>query len=74
MNSKQRRKFRRKWKYVAEVTEVREWASHLVRLCDMDEWCINRFGKHKYVVDGYGLKFYFDSMENFIEFKITWSQ
>jgi len=74
MNSKQRRKFKRRWKYTVGIYNRYESPSEeLMRLVNMDSWCHDRFGKHKYRMDGYAEKFYFDSEENLVEFKLYWA-
>ena len=72
MNSKQRRKFNRKWKYRATIVE-RITSIVIPKITILDDLCKQKFGKNGYkFIHRYqeGVIFAFDREENFVEFKL----
>lgn len=74
MNSKQRRKFNRKWRYRSTVTEYTPAMPYYI-LDEIHYWCVRRFGKNGYVAfwdDSVGkIVFAFDSAEKLVEFQMV---
>ena len=65
MNCKQRRKYRRRWKYSADV-DLAGWDEYI----EMYDWCVNRFGKDNFQTTRF--KFLFDVEDNLLLFHLKW--
>lgn len=79
MNSKQRRKFRRKWKYCVDahslsVTGCTDPLGVLSYMFDMEVWCSKHIGKKSFLVTyKKGVIFMFDDSQKYMKFMLTWS-
>lgn len=75
MNSRQRRKQRRRFKHDVMVS----WHSHsgtmmIEHLVDMLEWCHTRYGENGYFYSwDEVIRFSFSSVERVVEFKLRWA-
>jgi hypothetical protein len=73
MNSAQRRKFRRKWRYGVGYREFQE-NFNAYRIFDMVDWCDRNYGvKNWQLSDQDGYYFLFDRPERLTEFIMRWS-
>jgi hypothetical protein len=63
VNCKQRRKFRRRWKYAARTIDYSQW-------WEIYDWCVERFGKGNFETTQY--EFLFDIEDKLILFHLKW--
>lgn len=72
MNSKQRRKFKRKWRYQAAI-KLQPDDVPFYTLDQICKWCNRRFGKNGYETYwDLDMIFVFDSTEKLVEFQMVW--
>ena len=73
MNSAQRRKFRRKWRYQIGYRELKE-SFDAYRIFDMADWCDSTYGARNWQLSSKGgYVFLFDRPERLTEFIMRWS-
>jgi hypothetical protein len=73
MNSAQRRKFRRKWRYGIGYREFQE-SFDAYRIFDMADWCDSAYGAKNWQLSSKGgYVFLFDRPERLTEFIMRWS-
>lgn len=71
MNSAQRRKHRRKWRYAISFWDVApDWDYSKMDL--MDKWCRQQYGCKGYFIS-YQDSFHFDKPEKLTHFLLRWS-
>ena len=74
MNSAQRRKLRRKWRYKVSYQELNErFDSHRFR--DMVDWCDRKWGAKNWHLSNQGAYYFlFDREERLTLFLLRWSE
>jgi hypothetical protein len=73
MNSAQRRKFRRRWRYQIGYRELKA-SFDAYRIFDMVDWCDSTYGSRNWQLSSQnGYYFLFDRPERLTEFIMRWS-
>jgi hypothetical protein len=74
MNSAQRRKFRRKWRYGISYREFQK-SFDAYRIFDMADWCDRKWGAKNWKLSSKGgYVFLFDREERLTLFLLRWSE
>ena len=74
MNSAQRRKFRRRWRYRIGYNDLKK-SFDAYRIFDMADWCDRKWGAKNWKLSSKdGFYFLFDRKDRLLLFIIKWSE